>query len=293
MSDFSIINLKDIGEPAAEVANNVINKVGKALSWSVSPKGLQPYVNEGHKSIIEEIAARQDINPIERAALLNNYKKIIKEYSNQNDVLNVALQHLNANAQPSMVEDDWITCFFEKAKLISESDMQYVWGRLLAGEFNEPNTYTKQLVHTLSIMDSQLALRFQRIRSSCFFVPPHLYTLIYRSNNDSINNINRYERKKIFFADMRELENIGIIQYGFPNFYTIKNSHKKLYYGNNVVSLHTEKKTIYTGNVSLTAVGKQLCRIAPMEFDEEIFAICMDAWTKLGYNPTVEITATE
>lgn len=169
MSDYSLLNLGNIGEPAANVANRFIDKIFHALGWVVTPKDMKLYVNEANKSIIDEIAHRTDINLIERAAIVNNYKKIIKQFKTQVDIIQIAVQHLSPDAKPNEVTSDWINCFFEKVKDISEDDMKEIWGRILAGEFNEPNTYTKQLLHTLSIMDSTLAKRFQKIRSSCFF----------------------------------------------------------------------------------------------------------------------------
>lgn len=289
MEKISVVDLGQIGEPAAGIVNNFIDKISGALEWMVSPKNIKPAIIEANKSIIEEISNRQDINPIERAAIVSNYRKIVKEYKNQVDVMRLAVEHLNPNAEPEKVSDDWITFFFEKVKNVNDEYMKMIWGKILAGEFNEPNTYTKQLLHTMSIMDSNIAKRFQKIRSSCFYTPPILLAFMYRTNSEDIKNIKRYDKMKIFIYDLRELDSLGLIQYRFSDFHTLVIKNKVFYYGNKRIRFETNKRTIALGNVALTSVGKQLCRIVPMEYDDRILEICLDAWNKLGYNPVVEI----
>lgn len=94
----------------------------------------------------------------------------------------------------------------------------------------------------------------------------------------------------IIFRDLRELDSLGLIEYRYPNFYTVQNSNKNLiYYGNKTIKLTCDKKVIETGNVSLTEVGKQLCRITEPEYDDKILDICVEAWEILGYNPIVKL----
>ena len=83
MGKYSVINLGNIGKPTAEIVNNFVNKISNALGWIVTPKNVNSSIIEANKSIIEEISKRKDINPIERGAIVSNYKKIIKQYKNQ------------------------------------------------------------------------------------------------------------------------------------------------------------------------------------------------------------------
>ena len=286
---YSLIDFGNLSEPAAGVVNNFVDKISSALGWMVMPKNIKPAIIEANKSIIEEISNRQDINPIERAAIVSNYKKIVKEYKNQMDIMRIAVEHLNPNFVSEEVSNDWITFFFDKVKDVTEDYMKEIWGKNLAGEFNEPNTYTKQLLHTMSIMDSKIAERFQKIRSSCFYSPPHLFTFIYRTNDVDVININRYQKKKIYIYDLRELDSLSLIQYQFPQFHTKVIKDKIFYYGNKRITFNTDEKSIVLGNVTLTSVGKQLCRIVPMKYDDEILEICMETWRYLGYNPIIEM----
>lgn len=100
---YSLIDLGNIGEPAAGVINNFVNKISSALGWMVTPKNIKPAIIDANKSIIEEISKREDINPIERAAIVSNYKKIVKEYKNQVDVMRIATEYLTPSFIPENV----------------------------------------------------------------------------------------------------------------------------------------------------------------------------------------------
>ncbi len=285
---YSLVDLGNISEPAAGVVNNFIDKISGALGWMVTPKDIKPTIIEANKSIIEEISKRQDINPIERAAIVSNYKKVVKEYKNQADIMRIAVEHLEPDFKPEEVNNDWITFFFDKVKDVTEDYMKEIWGKILAGEFNKPNTYTKQLLHTISIMDSKIAKRFQKIRSSCFYSKPYLYVFIYRTNGKEIKNINRYQDLSLYISDFKELDSLGIIQYRYADFHSLAIKNKSFEYGDKRIKLNTDNRSIATGNVTLTSVGKQLCRIVPMEYDSDILKICIESWEQLGYNPIVE-----
>ena len=84
----------------------------------VTPKNIKPSIIEANKSIIEEISNRQDINPAERAAIVSNYRKIVKEYKNQVDIMRIAVEHLEPNYIPENVNNDWITFFFDKLEIV-------------------------------------------------------------------------------------------------------------------------------------------------------------------------------
>ena len=60
-----------------------------------------------------------------------------------------------------------------------------------------------------------------------------------------------------------------------------------LFYGNKKIELNTDKRKIATGNISLTEIGKQLCKISALEYNYEILDICVHTWNYLGYHPQI------
>lgn len=61
MGEYNLFNLSNVSEPLAGVINHVVDKIAGAIGWVVTPKNIKPAVIEANKSIITEIANRQDI----------------------------------------------------------------------------------------------------------------------------------------------------------------------------------------------------------------------------------------
>ena len=60
-----------------------------------------------------------------------------------------------------------LSIFFEKSRIVSDNEMQELWSRVLAGEANDPGTYSKRTVNFLSDLDKGEAALFTKL---CGFV---------------------------------------------------------------------------------------------------------------------------
>src|SRR6266542_4826978 len=72
---------------------------------------------------------------------------------NIEDITAKALPQLEEGAKPDAMEDDWVTNFFDKSRIVSDTQMQDLWSRVLAGEANTPGAYSKRTVNFLSDLD--------------------------------------------------------------------------------------------------------------------------------------------
>ena len=111
-----------------------------------------------------------------------------------------------ANADPSKVEDDWITNFFDKCRIVSDNEMQDLWSRVFAGESNSPGTYSKRTVNFLSDLDKDDAEKFTRLCGFGWMIGD-VFPLIYDVQHPIYNN------QGIDFYWLSHLESIGLIQF--------------------------------------------------------------------------------
>ena len=153
----SLIDFDGVGE----VLVNLTNKLADAAGWIANRQ--TPY-KIAVDTYIEEIK-RSNLDSLTKACLISNAKKIIKEYSNQNEIFAIATESICETAKPNMVENDWVSQFMDKAKLISDREFQLIWGRILAEECNCPNSIPKMLLHILEQMDKNDATAFSLICS--------------------------------------------------------------------------------------------------------------------------------
>ena len=115
-----LINLDALGE----IVVNLTNKLADGIGWIANketPKKL------AENTYIQEIQ-KSDYDPITKAALISNAKKIIKEYCNQKSIVEMAIQSLQKEAEPEKIDEDWLEQFMDKARLVSSQEFQVIWG---------------------------------------------------------------------------------------------------------------------------------------------------------------------
>ena len=124
------------------------------------------------------------------------------------------------DAKSENVENDCITNFFDKCRLISDSEMQALWSRVLSGEVNSPCSFTKRTVNTLSSIDKWDAELFTQL---CKFGWGSKREPLIFDYEDDI-----YSKHGINFITLSHLEDIGLIQFNYLSAYMSNGLSKKI-----------------------------------------------------------------
>jgi len=190
------------------------------------------------------------------------------------------LPQLEENSKPDEVENDWITNFFDKCRLISDDEMQRLWSRVLAGEANSPGTYSKRTVNFLSDLDKSDAELFTRLCGFGWAVR-EVVPLIYDEQTEI------YNKQGINFVTLIHLESIGLIQFQQLGFKFLKLPKRLgvMYYGVPVV-LELPKdsdNSLDVGKVLLTKIGKELAPISGSKPVEGFFDFVFEKLKSQGY----------
>jgi hypothetical protein len=148
----SLIDTTGLGQ----IGVALLNKVSDAAGWIVNHDTPRRLAN---KVFVNDIQ-NSDLSAFDKHVLLCNMNKLTKEYSNQQNVIKIALESLKSHAQPNKVNDMWISQFMDKARFVSSEQFQLIWGKILAEECNNPDSIPKSLLFTLEQMDKQDAESF-------------------------------------------------------------------------------------------------------------------------------------
>lgn len=244
-----LINFDGLGE----IIVNLTNKLSEGVGWIANRKTPKKVaINEYIKDIQES-----NYDPLIKAALISNAKKVIKGYCNQNNIVEVAIQSLQKEAEPEKVNDDWLGQFMDKARFVSSQEFQWIWGKILARECNKPGSIPLILLHTLEKMDKEDAEAFTALcRVSVQFDGE--YAPIIRKDR-----FDEYQQFGITFDNLIDLKALGLIEMDFGALFsytltTDKIPAKILYHG--IEYEHFESKTIRIGNVIFTKPGNALCK---------------------------------
>ena len=122
---------------------------------------------QGDSEFVPSIIAENEMAFPEAEKLYKNtcsrllYQEMKKQKNIENVVAKTAeiLAEKNEESEEG-VDEDWITRFFNSIQDVSSERMQNLWSRILAGEINNPNTYSLRTLDAMTKMSTQEATLF-------------------------------------------------------------------------------------------------------------------------------------
>lgn len=256
MSDVSsLINLGDISKPATVL----IEKISEAVGGLFKPHQIKRVTKAEAEAEIIRAQTRIEITELERRALTRFVAEEATKQKNMEDITEKAIPELNESSNPENVEDDWLTNFFDKCRIVSDDQMQSLWAKVLAGEANSPGTYSKRTVNFLGSLDKADAELFSSICGFGWLVSG-IVPLIYDPQAEI------YTERGVNFSALTHLDAIGLIKFQPVTNYTrlkIPRLFPVIYYGNlfMIEFANDENNVLNIGNVLLTRIGEQLAPI--------------------------------
>ena len=245
-------------EKSSEIIDNFASQTERLID-----RIYQPQI-EAREYFVDAVKNNSTITDEEAIALISNSRKIVREYANCKSILEKAKEHFfdksEKNIDDVSVDCDWLNSFFDKARLISNEDMQIIWSRLLSKKMDNPNQVNLSLLHTISIMSTDQANFFCNMCRFCFhgYKNDIIHPLIFLSTN-----VVAYGDSGITNKKLRELSRLGLIDYMPKEEFVIP---KKFVFttGNKVVAVYGDpdkKDQIKAGNVIFTDDGLDLYSI--------------------------------
>ncbi|QDU04021.1 hypothetical protein V6x_37460 [Gimesia chilikensis] len=255
----SFINLGDLSKPA----NTLIEKVSSAVGGLFAPWQIKRVAKAKAEAYLIDEKNQIEISDLHRRAMHRFVEEEAKRQQNMEEITKKSLAYLNEDSKPDQMEDDWITNFFDKSRIISDDDMQKLWSQVLAGEANSPGSFSKRTVNLLSDLDKKDAELFQTL---CRFVwnfgdNQPLVPFVYDMSEEI------YNKHGIDFESLTHLDSLGLISFhglagfllnGLPKNLTAKYYDQKL----SLILPKESENEIGIGSVILSQTGKELAKIA-------------------------------
>lgn len=168
----------------------------------VCQKNLQIPIDYEKDGVV--ISTNQQIADLAKRAMLCNLAQEMNKQQNIEEILRVTkdvLEHETAVSNEP-VSQTWLSNFLEAAGHVEEEDLQKIWGKLLAGEIKQPNSYSLRTLNTLKNMTTNEAKIFQ-------FLSPY----VMRIGNDFIlpNDRKLHEKYSIGYGNILLLDECGLI----------------------------------------------------------------------------------
>lgn len=254
-NSISVVNLGALSKPA----DTLIKKVSNALGGAFAPYQIKRVAKAEAEAAIIKAESEIAITDLQRRAMHRFFDEEAKRQHNIETITEKAIPRLVDNSSPEAVEDDWVTNFFDKSRIVSDSKMQDLWARVLAGEANSPGSYSKRTVNLMGDLDKSDAELFMKLCSFGWIIgnfTPLIFDTQAKIYND--NGIN--------FGSVIHLESLGLIQFESLSGYNRQKLPKNftVLYCSKPLHLTMPKDVdneLLIGQVLLTRAGQELAAI--------------------------------
>lgn len=253
-NDISLVNTGKFAKPV----NTLIEKTSNAIGILYEPRRIRKEALAEADAAKTKALSNLEIAGIEKRALTRLVTEEIKKQENIETIMEKSFENIKEDAKPENIEDDWISNFFDKCKLISDNEMQTLWSKILAGESNQPGSYSKRTIEFMSTMDKDDAILFSNLCKFCWIIDD-IQPLILNCNHSI------YNESKINFINLLHLDNIGLINFDSVNGFSFNYTNKKptINYFDREVNLNFTDKNdckLQVGVVLFTQIGKDLAK---------------------------------
>lgn len=194
--------------------------------------------------------------------------EFVRQEKNLENVIEIASADLLLENEvvDETVDDDWITRLFNIAKDVSSTEMQYVWGKILAGEIKRPGSFSLRTLNAIRNLSQKEAKIFQKI-----------LPLIIEGDGDYFitSKSSIYNKYDVTYDDIMLLDECGLIVSDGMISSTITISTDSIIMHNKDLALLAvdvkDQKSFTFGLHSLTNAGKELLSILDYESNDMFF----------------------
>ena len=283
MPGFSLVNVGALSKPA----DTLVTKISNAIGRHFDPRQeIRMAEAQAHADRIRRVGAEETDIEIailrDRAAYRFANEEMTKQL-NMESITEKALPRLDDKANPDAMENDWIMNFFDKCRMVSDEDMQQIWAGILAGEANNPGSFSRRTVNLVADLDKRDAELFRNLCGFAWMIGS-LRPLVFDTHHEIYNG------RGINFGSLSQLETLGLIHFNDISGFKILHLPKRFnisYYGK-LAALELpadDGNELQEGKVLLTRAGLELAPICGSTPVEGFFEYVYDRWAEVSLVP--------
>ena len=259
MSESPIVKI-DVGlGELAEPATRLIDVCSDAVGGIFAPWQIRRVAASESEADLMRARTEVEIDSIKERAKTRSLGEEMAHQANIESIVAKAIQELDpVHASPENMEIDWVANFFDKARIVSDQDMQTLWAKILAGEGNASGSFSRKTVNVLADLGKRDAKVFANLCRFVWTIGDDTVPLIYEYDEDI------YKRNAIDSNSVVRLNELDLISDGAsffsPELTQLANEVIAQYFDDRFV-LHFSKEagnSLAIGGWIFTQTGKEL-----------------------------------
>ena len=270
----SIINFGDLSKPAA----TLIEKVSSAVGGIFEPWQIKRVAKAEAEVNLIKAKSEIEIIDLQQRATRRFLNEQVKYQNNMEEITKKSLPHLSEKSKPENMEDDWVTNFFDKSRIVSDEKMQIIWSNILASEANSAGSFSKRTVNLLGDLDKRDAELFQELcRFGGRVAINEFHPLIFDCQSPIYNELG------IDFASLSHLDSLGLIRFDPVSGFSVNELPKNfsVIYDSQTLSLemsNDKDNSLEIGMVILSKAGKELAQVVKSPRVDGFYDYIKDKW---------------
>jgi Protein of unknown function (DUF2806) len=147
----ALINFGDLSRPATVL----IERISDAVGGIAKPWQIRRVATAEAEADTIRAHARIQISEMEERALIRMVREEGKKQENIENITAKAMPQLSEDANPENIKNDWLSRVFDRCRHVSDEDMQALWATIIAGEANNPGSFSTRAVDIVATLDKR------------------------------------------------------------------------------------------------------------------------------------------
>lgn len=284
MADGALVNVGELAKPVTVLIEKISNAVGVLYEPTAIRRKASAEADALQLRTLGELAATD----LQKRAMQRLLHQEERKQANIESITEQAIKDVPETANSSALGEDWLAYFFSQCELVSDTEMQVVWAKLLSGEATSPGSFSKRTVELVARMEKKDAALFTLFAQFVWnFGQPAPVVFDHKTPI--------YKDAGITFDGLAHLEALGLIQFQSLTGYSREWPAGSLfglvtYFDEALIieNLSGAPLSLTTGQCVLTKAGQELFRVCGAKKNLEHMHHVLTRWAdegKLLYSP--------
>ena len=203
----SLFNLDGLSQPAILLVEKISNAIGRHFDPNQVRRMALAEADADRIRLVSEAKTDIDITQLRQRTADRLFNEEVTKQINMDGIVAKAVAYVTDDASPAKIEDDWITNFFDKCRIVSDDEMQDRWARILAGEGNKPGSFSRKTINLMADLDRRDAELFTNLCRFVWDIDGTVCPLVYDTRHVV------YTQHGIDHEALSHLETLGLVQF--------------------------------------------------------------------------------